>query len=82
MKRYNIMFRNGDGVTIEGDEIQNDDGYLKIWGRKPSGGTKVVAVFSWDAICGFIIEEEKPLRETIESLRRPIPCGAERYKEE
>ena len=83
MKRYNIMFRNGDGVTIEGDIFQNDDGYLRIWRSTPveNGEIKsvLVAVFSWDAICGFIIEEEKPLRETIESLRRPIPCGAERY---
>lgn len=83
MKTYNIMFRNGDGVTIEGDVFQNDEGYLRIWRSNPvvprEKKSVLVAVFSWEAICGFIIEEEKPLRDTIENLRRPIPWGEERY---
>ena len=75
MKRFNIMFRNGDGVTIEGDIFQNDESYLRIWRSNPVANGEVksvlVAVFSWDAICGFIIEEVEAVtfKNIIENLR-------------
>ena len=52
MNEYHIMFRNGDGVTIKGSILDNDNDFIRIW-----KGTTLVAVFSWEAIVGFIEEE-------------------------
>jgi len=52
MYEYHIMFRNGDGVTLKGSLLDYDENYVKIW-----NGIKLLAVFSWEAIVGFIKEE-------------------------
>jgi len=51
--RYNIMFRNGDGVTLKADSHKIDQNQLVLW-----NGMNLVAVFSWEAIVGFTITEE------------------------
>lgn len=55
--KYNIMFRNGDGVTLEGNSHQTDENYLRIFGDGKHC-MKLTAVFSWDAIVGFVIKED------------------------
>ena len=52
MNEYHIMFRNGDGVTLKGSLLDYDENYIRVW-----DGTTLVAVFSWNAIVGFIKEE-------------------------
>ena len=54
MYDYHIMFRNGDGVTIKGDALAYNDGFITIW-----DGKKKIAMFSWEAIIGYIVEEVK-----------------------
>ena len=53
MKRYNIMFRNGDGISIHCKEHTIDEHFLTLWGER-----SVVAKFHWGAIVGFTITED------------------------
>ena len=53
MKRYNIMFRNGDGVSLTAIAHNSDGQYLKICDAKG-----ILAVFSWEAIVGFVVKED------------------------
>ena len=53
MKRYNIMFRNGDGVSLKADVLRDDKMFVFLWKNE-----KMIAAFSWDAIVGFTITEE------------------------
>lgn len=52
MKRYNIMFRNGDGVSLKADVLRDDKMFVFLWKNE-----KMIAAFSWDAIVGFTITE-------------------------
>lgn len=52
MKIYNIIFRNGESISLQGDVIRDDKMILYLW-----KGEKMVAAFSWDAIAGFTITE-------------------------
>lgn len=54
MKTYNIMFRNGDGISIHCKEHTIDERFLTLWGER-----SVVAKFSWAAIIGFTITEDE-----------------------
>ena len=54
MKIFNVMFRNGDGVSLRGKAARSDGKELIIVDDR-----RVIAVFFWEAIVGFVIKEDE-----------------------